>query len=328
VIGDASGDCAPSTTATPVAEGGSVDLLVGGTTPVSGTAVSGETPGVVTAPDAMACGNGAGILGDGSGTCTPAMAEEPLTPLGAFGLDLEVGGTTPLEGSSAVVDLSTTAIDPGATVCGNGAGAFGDGSATCGSTGSPAPALRMDPAATAEVVVELGQLDTVTPALPEVPDGPEAPGAPALPIDPFGGLTPLLAVPVVPAVDGGGGTVGAGPVRVGGLGGTTTPVAPAPAPSPARTRPGFGLDGSLTPIGGAGAFGSVVPLGTASGTGAADLTATGSVASDLLAGTAAAALALTGFGIRNALSLASVLLALGALLLAGRRRVELLLTVS
>ena len=46
------------------------------------------------------------------------------------------------------------------------------------------------------------------------------------------------------------------------------------------------------------------------------------------AGAAAAALAFTGFGIRSALSLASVLLALGALLLAGRRRVELLLTVS
>jgi hypothetical protein len=38
---------------------------------------------------------------------------------------------------------------------------------------------------------------------------------------------------------------------------------------------------------------------------------------------AAGALALTGFGIRSSVQLALVLAALGALLLAGRRRVEL-----
>jgi len=129
-----------------------------------------------------------------------------------------------------------------------------------------------------------------------------------------------------------GGTIGVGPVEVGGLGDPTTPVDPPPAPSPdptpvPPTRPGLGVDGTLTPIGSTGAFGSITPLGTATGTGAADLSATGATAGDLLAGMDRS-LAFTGFGIRSAFSFASVLLALGALLLAGRRRVELLYTVS
>jgi hypothetical protein len=325
LIGDAAGDCAPDAAATPVAEAGSLDLVLGGTTPVSGSTLSGELPGVVAAPDAMACGNGIGIVGDGSGTCAPAAMDEPLTPVDTFGLDLEVAGTTPLEGSSALVDLSSAGIDPNATVCGNGAGVLGDGSGSCGDTGTPVPGLPLDPVAAVEVVVELGNLDPVAPALPglpatpALPDGPEAPGIPTLPIA-LGDLLPLPEVSI-------------GPVEVGGLGDPTTPVGPTPVPSPdptpvPPTRPGLGVDGTLTPIGSTGAFGSITPLGTATGTGAADLTATGSAAGDLLAGTAAAALAFTGFGIRSALQLASVLLALGALLLAGRRRVELLFTVS
>jgi hypothetical protein len=314
VIGDAGGACAPSATGTAVAESGSVDLALGGTTPASGSTLTGEVPGAVVAPDAMACGNGAGIVGDASGTCSPVAADEPLTPVDTLGLGLEFGGTTPVEGSSAVVDASSTGIDPNATACGNGVGVLGDGSGTCGDRGSPVPAVPVDPTAAVEVVLELGDLAEV----PEVPDGPEAPGT-----------------PVVPPLEGDdGGTIDLGPVEVGGLG-TTTPVEPAPSPSPAPTpaptRPGLGVDGQLTPIGsGAGGFGSFAPLGTASGTGAADLAAAGSAAANLAAGAAAAAaaLALTGFGIRSALSLASVLLALGALLLVGRRRVELLYTVS
>ncbi len=323
VIGDGSGDCAPAAAATPVAEAGSFDLALGGTTPVSGSTLTGETPGVVAAPDAMACGNGAGILGNGSGDCAPAMAEEPLTPVDTFGLDLELGGTMPVEGSSAVVDLSSTALDPNATVCGNGAGVLGDGSGACGDAGSPVPAVPVDPAGAVEVIVDLG--DEVVPALPVLPE------LPVLPIDPLGDLTPLPVVPVVPPVDGDDddGTIGVGPIDVGGLGDPVTPVDPTRTPTPpAPTRPGLGVDGALTPIG-VGGFGSVAPLGTTSGTGAAALAAFGSAAGDLLAGIGAAALAFTGFGIRAALQYASVLLALGALLLlAGRRRVELLSVVS
>jgi hypothetical protein len=311
VVGDAAAGCGPDGDAIPVADAGSLDLVLGGETPVSGTTLDSDLPGVVADPDAVVCGNGAGVIGDASGACAPAAAEEPLSPIDTFGLDVELGGTTPLEGSSAIVDASSTGIDPDAAVCGNGAGVLGDGTGTCGDTGSPVPALPVDPTGAVEVVLELGDLDPVAPALPdapalpEVPDGPEAPETP----------------------------IEAGPVEVGGLG-TTTPVEPAPSPSPAPppapTRPGLGAGGPLTPIGsGAGGFGSVAPLGTASGAGAADLTVAGSTtAAELAAGAAAAALAFTGFGIRNALSLASVLLALGALLLVGRRRVELRYTVS
>jgi hypothetical protein len=339
VIGDASGGCTPAMTATPVAEAGSFDLALGGTTPVSGSTASGELPGAVVAPDAMACGNGAGIVGDGSGSCTPAASDEPLTPIDTFGLDLELAGTTPLDGSSAEVDLSSTAIDPNADVCGNGVGALGDGSGTCGDTGSAVPAVPVDPAAAVEVAPEPGALDPAPPVLPELPaipgglEAPEVPALPALPIDPLGDLVPLPEVPVLPSPEGDDGDpIEIGPIEVGGLGGTTTPVdppapAPSPEPTPVPTRPGLGVDGSLTPIGGGGAFGSIVPLGTAAGAGAADLSATG-FGGDALA-RMAAALAFTGFGIRSALSLASVLLALGALLLlVGRRRVELVATLS
>jgi hypothetical protein len=177
-----------------------------------------------------------------------------------LGLDLALGGTTPLEGSAAMVDASTTGVDGNVAV---------------------------------EVLLP-GEL--------------EAPGIPAPPVEPFGDTTPIAV----------------GPVEVGGLG-ETTPVEPAQP-----TRPGLGTNGPRTPIGsGVGGFGSLAPLGTASGTGtAAELAALRTSAADqAAAGTGAAALAFTGFGIRNALSLALVLLALGALLLAGRRRVELL-TVS
>ena len=318
VIGDAGGTCAPAMTATPVAEAGSLDLALGGTTPVSGSTLTGAIPGVVAAPDAMACGNGVGIVGTGSGDCAPAVAEEPLTPVDTLGLGLEVGGTTPLEGSSALVDLSSTALDPDATVCGNGVGALGDGSGTCGDAGSPVPATPVAPEGTVEVIIDLG--DEVVPVLPELS---------VVPIDPFGDLTPL---PVLPPVDGDDdGPVVVGPVDVGGLGDPVTPLDPTPTPVPtAPTRPGLGVDGSLTPIGsgGTGGFGTIAPLGTTAGSGLGDLSAAGSAAADLSTGAAAAALALTGFGIRNALSFASVLLALGALLLAGRRRVELLHLVS
>jgi hypothetical protein len=311
VVGDAAAGCGPDGDAIPVADAGSLDLVLGGETPVSGTTLDSDLPGVVADPDAVVCGNGAGVIGDASGACAPAAAEEPLSPIDTFGLDVELGGTTPLEGSSAIVDASSTGIDPDAAVCGNGAGVLGDGTGTCGDTGSPVPALPVDPTGAVEVVLELGDLDPVAPALPDAPALPEVPDGPEAP------ETPIEAVPV----------------EVGGLG-TTTPVEPAPSPSPAPppapTRPGLGAGGPLTPIGsGAGGFGSVAPLGTASGAGAADLTVAGSTtAAELAAGAAAAALAFTGFGIRNALSLASVLLALGALLLVGRRRVELRYTVS
>ena len=313
IVGDADGDCAPAAAGTPVAEAGSLDLVLGGTTPVSGSTLNGEVPGVVVAPDAMACGNGAGIVGDGSGTCAPAAVEEPLTPVDTLGLDLELGGTTPLEGSSALVDASSTGIDPNATACGNGAGVLGDGSGTCGTTGSPVPALPVDPTGAVEVVLVPGE-----------PEAPETPIEVGIDLGDAGDGLPTIPVPQVPRVE---------PVEVGGLG-STTPVEPAPSPSPAPTpdptRPGLGTGGPLTPIGsGVGGFGSLAPLGTASGTGAAGLAvANTTTAADLAAGTAAAALAFTGFGIRNAVSLALVLLALGALLLVGRRRVELVLTMS
>ena len=293
VRGDAGGTCTPAADTAPAAEAGSLDLALGGTTPLSGTTLTGDVPGVATSPEAMACGNGAGIAGDGSGGCAPAAADEPLAPVETAGVRLAVGGTTPVEGSSATVGLSSTTIDPGATACGNGAGVLGDGSGTCGGPGSPVPAVAVAPSGTAAVVVDLGALSPL-------------PGSP-------------------PTGDGG---IDVGPVRVGGLGRSTTPVEPAPSSGPAPSRPGLAVDGSLVPIAGGGitGAGSFAPLG-ATGAGGADLTATGA-AGGLLAGRAAAGLALTGFGIRAALSFASVLLALGALLLAGRRRVELLCIVS
>lgn len=323
VIGDAGGGCTPAATAAPVAEAGSFDLDLGGTTPASGSTVSGELPGAAVAPDAMACGNGAGIVGDGSGSCAPAAADEPITPIDTLGSDVEVGGTTPAEGTSAAVDVSSAALDPDMGVCGNGAGVLGNGSGTCGDAGSPLPEVPEPP------VVSGGLEAPEVPALPALPALPLVPG---LPIEPLGDLTPLPEVPVLPSPEGDGGTTGIGPIEVGGLGGTTTPVdplapAPSPEPTPAPNRPGLGLDGSLTPIGGSGAFGSFDPLGTATGAGSADLAVAGSAGNALAR--MAAALAFTGFGIRNALSLASVLLALGALLLlVGRRRVELVATMS
>jgi hypothetical protein len=310
VLGDAGGGCAPAAAATPVAGAGSVDLVLDGTTPLTGTTLTGDTPGVVAAPDVLACGNGAGILGDGSGDCAPATSPEPLRPIDGFDLELVLGDDAPLGGSSVAGDLSTTAVDPNAAVCGNGVGVLGDGMGSCGTpTAGPVPALPVDPSGAVEVVIDLGN-DLPLPDLPALP---------VLPVPPV--------LPVDPAIDlGDDGTTGAGPVVVGGLGDTLDPVTPTPAPTPAAPAPGpgVGADGTLDPVG-VGAAGSLAPLGTA-GTlaGLADLAAAaGSAFGDLMTG-AAGALASTGFGIRNAMQLALVLLALGALLLAGRRRVELL----
>lgn len=305
VLGDAGGGCTPAAAPTPVAGAGSLDLVLGGTTPLTGTTLTGDTPGVVAAPDVLACGNGVGVLGDGMGDCAPTTSPEPLTPIEALDLELVLGDDAPLGGSSVAADLSNTALDPNAAVCGNGVGVLGDGMGTCGTTsGGPVPALPLDPAGAIEVVIDLGD-DLPLPVLPILPVDPVSPDLPDTPVDP---------VVVVP------------PVVVGGLGDTPDPVTPTPTPTPAAPAPGpgFGVGGTLDPVG-VGGFGSFVPLGTAAGTIAdlADLAAaTGSAFGDLMTG-AAGALASTGFGIRSATQLALVLLALGALLLAGRRRVEL-----
>jgi len=305
VLGDAGGGCAPAASTNPVAGAGSVDLVMGGSTPLTGTTLTGDTPGVVAAPDVLACGNGVGILGDGTGGCDPASTPEPLTPIDAFDLELVLGEDAPLGGSSAAVDLSNTALDPNAAVCGNGVGVLGDGMGTCGTTGGPIPALPLDPSGVIEVVIDLGD-DLPLPVLPVLPVDPDLPGLPDLPVDP---------VVVVP------------PVIVGGSGDTPDPVTPpAPTPGTPAPGPGVGADGTLDPIGvgGAGTFG---PLGSAAGTFADLAAAAGSAFGDLMTG-AAGALASTGFGIRAVGQLALVLLALGALLLAGRRRVELHATLA
>jgi len=303
VLGDGSGTCAPGAGPASVAEAGSLGGALGGDTPVSGTAAGGELPGVVAEPDAMACGNGAAIGGDASGSCTPATSPEPLDPITSVGLDVIAGGTTPLTGSSAAADLSSTTVDPDATACGNGVGLFGDASGGCGATGGAVPGVPVvpvEPPAAAGLTVELSPLGDV--GLADLPSG-------------------QSGTPAVDAPDDG--SVSAGPVTVG-LSGGTTPVGPgAPAPpSPS----GVGTAGALTPIG-VGPAGGIVPLGLA-GTVSADLAAAGTLLGDVVAGMGNAALALTGFGIRNTIGIASVLLALGALLLAGRRRVELAYCVS
>src|SRR5918993_114682 len=86
IVGDATGSCAPDAEPARVADAGSLDLVLGGGTPVSGSTLTGAIPGVVAAPDAMACGNGVGVVGTGSGDCAPAVAGGPPTPVDTPGL--------------------------------------------------------------------------------------------------------------------------------------------------------------------------------------------------------------------------------------------------
>ena len=72
VVGDAAAECDPAldsgTTGT-TAEPGSIDLVLGGRSPLPGTALDGELPEVVADPDAVVCGNAVGIVGNATGSC-------------------------------------------------------------------------------------------------------------------------------------------------------------------------------------------------------------------------------------------------------------------
>jgi hypothetical protein len=115
----------------------------------TGPIASGNQVGVDVAPSVPVtiCGNGVGVLGDASASCTPAQPAAPggsstgSSGSGSTGASAGTGDATSdsLLGNLASgnqVDAGIGSISPSVpvTVCGNSVGALGDASASCGTS--------------------------------------------------------------------------------------------------------------------------------------------------------------------------------------------------
>ena len=89
----------------------------------------------------MVCGNGVGVLGDASASCTPAQPAPAGSSASGPSASVSTGPSSPSDesllgnlASGNQVDAGIGSISPSVpvTVCGNGVGALGDASAACG----------------------------------------------------------------------------------------------------------------------------------------------------------------------------------------------------